>query len=94
MVVVVARSDAYFSILERSLTVDRVHEFFGPLVRGGITRYVVPQILALNFVMEGTLGGGVTRSTRLDPHGKTRAFYLLSMELEVDAGAVPSNGVG
>ena len=36
---------------------------------------------ALNFVLDKTLGGGVTRSLALDKHGKTLGMALLEMEV-------------
>ena len=50
-------------------------------VRGAVTRYELPKLGALNFVLEGALGGGVTRSLALDAHGKGLGAALLSMEL-------------
>ena len=41
----------------------------------------MPGIHALNFVLEDTLGGGVTRSLALDAHGKCLSYALLEMEL-------------
>ena len=46
-----------------------------------MTRYEIPGIYALNFVLEHALGGGVTRSLALDAHGKTLSYALLEMEL-------------
>ena len=39
---------------------------------------------ALNFVMAGALGGGVTRSLALDAHGKSLSSALLDMDIEGD----------
>ena len=50
-----------------------------------MTRYELPRLGALNFVMEGALGGGVTRSLALDAHGKSLSSALLSMEIPEDA---------
>jgi hypothetical protein len=46
-----------------------------------ITRYELPQLHALNFVIRGALTGGVTRSLALDAHGKCLASVLLEMEI-------------
>jgi hypothetical protein len=83
MVAVVARQPEYFPFLRDELTTEKVAAFYGDLVKGDVTRFVLPKLFALNFVMTSTLGGGVTRSLRLDPHGKTRAYYLLAMNIEV-----------
>ena len=47
-----------------------------------MSRYELPNIHALNFVMEDALGGGVTRSLAVDMHGKTLGMALLEMELD------------
>ena len=64
------------------LTAERVRAHFGDLVTGGVRRYELPALGALNFVLEGALGGGVTRSLALDPHGKSLSSSLLDMPLE------------
>jgi hypothetical protein len=64
--------------------VERVKEHFRDVVRGKIERFELPNLCALNFVMHRALGGGVTRSLRLDAHGKSLSFALLNMEIEID----------
>lgn len=46
-----------------------------------MARYELPQLHALNFVLPGALGSGVTLSTALDAHGKTLSGYLLQLVL-------------
>jgi hypothetical protein len=46
-----------------------------------VTRYVLPQLCAMNFVLKGALKGGVTRSLSLDAHGKCLSSVLLEMPL-------------
>ena len=46
-----------------------------------MTRYELPMIAALNFVLTNALGGGVTRSLALDAHGKGLSSALLDLEL-------------
>jgi hypothetical protein len=41
-------------------------------------------LAALNFVLHGSLAGGVTRSLALDAHGKCLASGLLAMVLPTD----------
>jgi hypothetical protein len=81
-VVVVPYQDAGYEFLEHHLTEERVREHFRELVHGEIRRYMMPGIKALNFVMEQALGGGVTKSIWLDPHGKSRASLMLTIEFE------------
>jgi hypothetical protein len=67
--------------LARHATADRVRALFAGLVRGEVTRYELPQLGALNFVMTRALGGGVTRSLALDAHGKGLSALLLTLEI-------------
>jgi hypothetical protein len=60
-----------------------VRAYLHGLVAGDVVRYELPNIGALNFVLRGALGGGGTRSTRLDAIGRALAGALLEMELEV-----------
>ena len=64
------------------LTAERVRAHFADIVRGDVRRYALPALGALNFVLEGALGGGVTRSLALDPHGKSLSSSLLDMPLD------------
>jgi hypothetical protein len=74
----------HYEAVRRAVTAERVRAWFGPLVAGPVERYELPQLGALNFVIAGALGGGVTRSAALDPHGKSRSALLLEMEIELD----------
>ncbi|WP_321501819.1 hypothetical protein [Breoghania sp.] len=70
-----------FDHLARHVTADKVRAHFKGIVHGEVVRYEIPSIGALNFVMQQALGGGVTRSLALDPHGKCLASALLAMEI-------------
>lgn len=67
--------------LVTEVTIERVRAHFGDMVRGDIARYVLPQLGAIKFVLQGALGGGVTRSLALDAHGKCYSSLLLEMEI-------------
>lgn len=80
---VIAYEPEYFPIILRQVTAERVKAHFGRIVTGPVTRYVLPNLDAMNLVLEGALGGGVTRSLSLDPHGKSYSALILSMHVEV-----------
>jgi hypothetical protein len=80
---VIALRPAYYPILLREVTADRVKEYFGSLVLGQVTRFALPNLGALNFVMEQALDGGGTISLRTDAQGKTHGAALLLMKIEV-----------
>jgi len=78
----IAHDPADFPLLLEHATAARVEALFKPLGATKVTRYELPNIGALNFVLEGTLGGGVNRNLRLDRHGKSLAGLLLAMPVE------------
>lgn len=73
-----------YPLIKEQVTVERVSELFGGQVSGNITRYELPNLGALNFVLEGALDGGVTRSLRVDPHGKSLSSALLGLTVTID----------
>jgi hypothetical protein len=79
---VIAFDGADYPFLEEHLTAERVAEHFKEILVGMVTRYELPNIGALNFVLTGMLAGGVTRSLALDAHGKTLSSALLDLPLE------------
>jgi len=81
---VIAYRPEYYPILIEQVTVERVREHFRGLVKGSITRYELPNVDAINLVLEQSLGGGVTRSLSLDPHGKSYSALILTMPVMVD----------
>ena len=78
---VIAYDEQGWEILHRQLTAERVAQAFAHIARGPVRRYELPQLKALNFVLEGALGGGVTRSLAQDAHGKSLSALMLTIEL-------------
>jgi len=74
---------ADYEIARREVTAERVRAHFRGIVFGEVERYELPGIGALNFVLHQALDGGVTRSLRVDAHGKSLSSYLLSMDIDV-----------
>jgi hypothetical protein len=74
-----------FPLLKQQVTAERVRAHFAGVVEGEVVRYELPNIAALNFVMDKTLGGGVTRSLALDAHGKSLSSALLDLEIDVNS---------
>jgi hypothetical protein len=72
----------YDALIEQ-VTTDRVAAHFGALVAGPVDRYLVPNVLALKFVLHGALGGGVTMSLRSDTQGKTHGLSLLRLWVDL-----------
>lgn len=68
--------------IKQNVTSEKVKDWFKDIVNGEVVRYELPNIGALNFVMDGALGGGVTRSLAIDKHGKSLSSALLNMDIE------------
>lgn len=77
----IAYDEADWPALRDRITPARVAAHFGTFPAQSVTRYELPQLQALNFVIRGALTGGVTRSLAQDAHGKCLASVLLTMEL-------------
>ena len=80
---VIAKTEECYAVMLEHLTAARVAEFLGPMGARGVTRFQLPNLGALNFVLEGVLAGGGSRSLRIDAQGKALGQALLEIELEV-----------
>jgi hypothetical protein len=78
---VIAYRDEDYPVLVEHVTAERVKAHFADIVHGEVTRYELPKIGALNFVLRDALGGGVTRSLALDAHGKSLSSAILDLEI-------------
>lgn len=79
----IALKDEYYPILVREVTAEAVKKHFGPMVKGEVERFELPNLHALNFLLHGSLGGGGTLSLMTDAQGKTFSTALLRLEVEV-----------
>ena len=79
----IALREEFYALLAREVTAERVREHFRGTVRGGVERFELPNLGALNFLLHESLGGGGTLSLMTDAQGKTFSTALLRMEVEV-----------
>jgi hypothetical protein len=79
---VIAYDERHYPLLAAQVTSERVKALFAGVVKGDVVRYELPDLGALNFVMQQALGGGVTRSLAIDAHGKSLSSALLDLELD------------
>ena len=80
---VVAKSAEAYEIIKRELTTDRVKKHFHEICFGDVDRYEAPNLLALNFILHDSLGGGGSESLKTDAQGKTHGLGILYMEIDV-----------
>ena len=80
----IALREEFYALLAREVTAERVREHFRGIVHGGVERFELPNLGALNFLLHESLGGGGTLSLMTDAQGKTFSTALLRMEIEID----------
>ncbi len=78
---VIAYDPETYPLLVERVTAERVAAHFARIATGPVRRYELPNISALNFVLEGALAGGVTRALTLDAHGKSLSSLMLDLEI-------------
>ena len=71
-----------YEVIRRELTAERVKRHFAHICRGDVVRYEAPNMLALNFILRDSLGGGGSESLKTDAQGKTHGLGLLELEVE------------
>ena len=80
---IIVRRPEYLPWIASQVTAAAVADHLRHLVKGRVTRYALPGIGALNFVLENSLGGGGMASLRSDPLGKGMAQIVLGMPVRV-----------
>ncbi|XP_067896619.1 uncharacterized protein lratb.1 isoform X2 [Heterodontus francisci] len=85
---VIARHPLYYPYLRKAVTAKAVEEYFQHLIENEdsgtrmVTRFDLPGIQGLNFVLRHSLGGGGIASLRSDPQGKAYGQMLLDFRLK------------
>jgi hypothetical protein len=83
---VIARRPEFAEIIRDQVTTARVAGCFRQYLTGPVRRWDMPGLGAVNFVLEGALGGrGGTSTLRYDPQGKSFAAMLLEIPVQVPA---------
>ncbi|MCG5430992.1 DUF1446 domain-containing protein [Mycobacterium sp. MYCO198283] len=77
------RSPEQWPWLVHTLTVDRLRELLPETAGLPVSRTVLPQLRALNFVVDGILGRGVAYQARFDPQAKGLGEWLRSRHLDI-----------
>ncbi|WP_438270497.1 AtuA-related protein [Roseateles chitinivorans] len=86
---VIAWHPALYPLLVEQLTEEAVARQFASRRPTRVTRYLMPRLGAINFVLDGVLDGGVNDALNLDSHGKALSFVVLAMPLTVPEPLLP-----
>ncbi len=80
---VMAYSDELYALLKAQLSAAQFKAHYKGLIKGEVQRYEVDGLSVLQFVADGALGGGVSRSLCLDNYGKALCSAILAYPIEV-----------
>ncbi len=83
------RTDAQWRWLAHALTVDKLRELLPEAKDLNISRCVLPNLRAINFVIEGILGLGVAYQARFDPQAKGLGEWLRSRHVDIPEELLP-----
>ncbi|MEV8595121.1 acyclic terpene utilization AtuA family protein [Streptomyces sp. NPDC052012] len=78
-----ARSDDAWRWLAHELSVERFRQLIPEAAGLPVTRHTLPNLRALNFVVEGILGAGVAAQHRFDPQAKALGEWLRARHLDI-----------
>jgi hypothetical protein len=81
---VIAKTPGDYETLRRSVTPEAVKRLFGDWVKGEVEVFDVPNLHSLSVFMRNALGGGATRTLRLDQTGKAMGNAVLRLPV-IDA---------
>ena len=80
---VIARKAHYYPYIDKALTKDIICKIFSHVLDGSVTKWRVPGINGINFLLKNSLGGGGMASLNIDPQGKSYAQQLLEYSVPI-----------
>ena len=83
------RTDDEWRWLANALTVVALGRLLPEVAGLTVTRHVLPNLRAVNFVIEGILGQGVAYQARFDPQAKGLGEWLRSRYVDLPESLVP-----
>ena len=75
-----------------NLTEEKIANYFKSIAMGGVKRYLLPNINAINYILFDSLDGGGSESLFNDAQGKTHGQALLKMEVSIPENILGENG--
>ncbi|MCK4963527.1 MAG: hypothetical protein KAS54_00480 [Dehalococcoidia bacterium] len=81
-----AKDEKAYKIIKKEVTPERIKAHFKDWVKGDVIIYPMDNLQSLEIMMYKALGGGATKTLRIDQTGKAMGNALVKMEIEVDEG--------
>ena len=86
---VIAWAPELYPLLIEQITEAAIARQFAHRHSTRVQRYLLPNLHAMNVVLDDVLDGGVNDALNLDSHGKSLSFLLLDLPLRVPASLMP-----
>ncbi|MFY1621418.1 acyclic terpene utilization AtuA family protein [Micromonospora sp. WMMD736] len=83
------RTEAQWRWLAHTLTVERLRELLPEAAELPVTRHLLPNLRAVNFIIDGILGQGVAYQARFDPQAKGLGEWLRSRHIDIPEDLLP-----
>ncbi|AXK37119.1 DUF1446 domain-containing protein [Streptomyces armeniacus] len=83
------RGDEAWRWLAHELTVERLRELLPEVRELPVTRHLLPNLRAVNFVIDGLLGEGVAAQARFDPQAKALGEWLRARHVDIPEDLLP-----
>ena len=83
------RTDDQWRWLAHTLTVEKLAELLPETADLPVTRHLLPNLRAVNFVIEDILGQGVAYHARFDPQAKGLGEWLRSRHIDIPEALLP-----
>ncbi|WP_280353999.1 acyclic terpene utilization AtuA family protein [Nocardia otitidiscaviarum] len=83
------RTEEQWRWLVHTLTVDELRLLLPETAKLPVTRHVLPNLRAVNFIVEGLLGQGVAYQARFDPQAKGLGEWLRARHIEIPVELLP-----
>lgn len=80
---VIAGNRQAYEFLLLELTEDKIASLFFDFTPSSVTRYLLPNLMGINFVLKDVLKGGAAACLRVDSQGKSFGEALLNLELMI-----------
>lgn len=89
----IAVKPEFYPLLVKYVTQPAVVEHFKGMITGGVDRFELPNLKALNFLLHGALDGGGTLSLKTDAQGKVYSTALLRLVVDIPDAEASAAGI-
>ena len=76
-------NNKFYNWAVEHLTEEVISDYFKDIALGGVKRYLLDNIYAINYILKDSLDGGGSESLLNDAQGKTHGQAILRMEVEI-----------